>query len=558
LGFNQPFRVGLKAGCEKLGRGKLSWRQSAGEPLKGWRVEADGKGVRATTAAIGELFEEPLPWGVVPVSARQQGRARIEVTWRGAGGEVAQDSVEVAAIARSRGLPNVPVGTHVLLGGDGWRVKAGPNQKNLREGPPTLLFAEPAGTWQLVDGAGQELTLKSAPYDQVPLDCTRSECHQDQTRFVQDNPMSSVFLRGSHGLLGPAYPTGCALACHSLGEPGAEDGGFVHIAHELGVPLSPLPRQDALPASLQRLSGVGCLSCHGPAAIPEEGARHLVLGVGVCAYCHDAPPRYGHVAAWQASRMAHSDREPRTREPGCRHCHTSDGFIAWHSQSELPSRASDSPMGIGCAACHQVHATQAQQHLLRNVKTPELLSTLPSLTPSTKLCAACHSPARAQGKMAEAPMASAAALWAGRGGFDREGKALTQPGPHTELGCVDCHRAGDSRLERGAGHSFKADKVVCARCHASEPSGAELGFSSRLRALVSRLDAKKGASSQEPPHARPARVDLETAEGRARYDLLLLLEDPARLAHNPLYARLLLEEAEAMLAPQTLSTGSQK
>ena len=34
-----------------------------------------------------------------------------------------------------------------------------------------------------------------------------------------------------------------------------------------------------------------------PGALPE--ARWSILRADVCAYCHDAPPRYGHVEGWR-------------------------------------------------------------------------------------------------------------------------------------------------------------------------------------------------------------------------------------------------------------------
>ena len=34
---------------------------------------------------------------------------------------------------------------------------------------------------------------------------------------------------------------------------------------------------DDLPRSLRRAGGVGCLSCHGPGAIPEESSRWAIL-----------------------------------------------------------------------------------------------------------------------------------------------------------------------------------------------------------------------------------------------------------------------------------------
>ena len=108
--------------------------------------------------------------------------------------------------------------------------------------------------------------------------------------------MTSAFeadLGGRHPLTSPE----CAVACHTTGEPGTNDGGFSHVFESS---VSPRFRTISaeLPRALRRLGGVGCLACHGPARVPPDSARWAVLRSDVCATCHDAPPRYGHVAAF--------------------------------------------------------------------------------------------------------------------------------------------------------------------------------------------------------------------------------------------------------------------
>src|SRR5690606_10045669 len=118
------------------------------------------------------------------------------------------------------------------------------------------------------------------------------------------SPMTHVLARGLSGELGP-YPGSCALGCHSAGEPGLLDGGFAHVAEELGhgVPEASAG-WDALPRRLRRVGGVTCTTCHGPGAVPERSARWAILRSDVCATCHDAPPRYSHAASYATSAMA--------------------------------------------------------------------------------------------------------------------------------------------------------------------------------------------------------------------------------------------------------------
>jgi len=70
--------------------------------------------------------------------------------------------------------------------------------------------------------------------------------------------------------------------------------------------------------------------------------------------------------------------------------------------------------------------------------------------------------------------------------------------------------------------------------------------------LVQRLAAADGtAAAIAAPHARAGELDVSRAPGRAAYNLLLLLEDPAAGIHNPEYAKLLLDHSEGMLHSHT-------
>src|SRR6185503_16115716 len=232
----------------------------------------------------------------------------------------------------------------------------------------------------------------------------------------------------------------------------------------------------------RRLGGVGCLACHGPGALPEASGRWSLLRADVCATCHDAPPRYGHVAAWRATGMARADRDARTRAPACARCHTTWGFLAGARTSFVSAPVDRRPpdevgaVGITCAACHAVHDPEAarrgaqppQRGLLRAPPTPALAllagTALPPDAERSRVCLGCHAPDAADG----APAASATALWLGRGGLDpATGRPLEGPAPHATIagGCVGGHRSGAAGLERGAGHGFVATRAGCAACH---------------------------------------------------------------------------------------------
>jgi hypothetical protein len=452
----------------------------------------------------------------------------------------------VAAAARSRGLPNVALGERVLLGGRGYRVSDRPDgaaADPMPWGALTSLVPDVAGTWDLTSSDSGLLRLFVSRYDSVPLDCGRSECHVAETHAAESSPMTSAFKRF---LDEPGTPSSlaCTFACHTTGEPGRSDGGFSHAVAELRLDPSALPAWAELPRSLRRQGGVSCLACHGPGQVPEASARSAILRADVCAYCHDAPPRYGHVSAWRTSMMSESDRTASTRaSAACARCHTTWGFLdaikPGRSGLRMPPEGS-APAGIACSACHAVHDDRAvMPGLLRRVALSADYDDLPaSAVERSSACIYCHAPIDLSGP-------SSAAIWAGRGAFDPEtSEPLLGPAPHAAVpsGCVGCHRAGPDGLARGSGHAFRVDETRCARCHAERPIPA-------LRERAERLltSAGEGPRSGLPHHAEERA--LSTPRARAIALVRFVLEDRGAAVHNPRYAQALLDRAEQVLSP---------
>jgi hypothetical protein len=159
------------------------------------------------------------------------------------------------------------------------------------------------------------------------------------------------------------------------------------------------------------------------------------------------------------------------------------------------------------------------------------------------VCLACHAPDPDEPR----PSATAAAIFFGRGGIDPvSGAPLQGAFTHARVAdaCVGCHRNGPTTLERGAGHRFAAAPSACRSCHAQVPPASDVAERARRLWQVWRgHDTATG-----PPHAGNARPDRRTPRGRAAWNVLLVLEDPAAAAHNAPYARALLAAAEPALA----------
>jgi hypothetical protein len=519
-------------------------RVAGGAPLDDVRIDDGGRTLAATTRGL-ERLREHETWGIVPISAERRGITEIAAEARLGDGTAFERRLEVAALARSSGLPSVAVDHGVLLSGPGFRLEKKPegSQAELRAlGKLTELVPDVRGDFALADELGRKLVIQSGRYDEMPLDCGRSDCHRAESESVRHSKMTSALAADLGGRRPLADPE-CALACHATGEPGTSDGGFSHVQAELGLAVLP-EKFGELPRALRRLGGVGCLACHGPARVPPDSARWSVLRSDVCGTCHDAPPRYGHARAFATTKMAAADHDVRTRErPECARCHTT-----WGSLGEPARRppAEVGALGLGCVACHDVHgargAEASQRGLLRDVDVLAVLPGAPDAARgASRVCVPCHSPGNSA-----LPEATSAAIWAGRGGLSPEtGAALDGSAPHASdaRGCLRCHDSGPAALERGKGHAFAPSPASCAPCHAEPPKRRpELALEAReLVAELLPLASRKLGSL--PLHAEALAPTLPPTAARALRNALLVLEDPAADVHNPDYARRLLDVA---------------
>ncbi|HKQ70047.1 MAG TPA: hypothetical protein VJT73_11945 [Polyangiaceae bacterium] len=562
IGYGEAFAIDVAAANAAARRGEIRWTQIDGPPLRGLSVSDRGFHFEARLPALGDLFSGPPFRGVVPISPRTRGQVTLEGEWHAAHGPALRRRITIAAATRARGLPNVPLGQRVHLGGGPWHLTERPLGSTAyiepRGGIDTLLPDLP-GPYRLTADGADDVHLTAGRYDETPLDCGRSGCHAEIATAAQASPMTRAFERL---VAARAGNVACAVSCHTTGEPHTRDGGFHEAAEELGWhgELDRVRDTKELPRQLRRLGGVGCTACHGPGNLPDEGARWSILRADVCSYCHDAPPRYGHVVAWRASTMSSADRDPETRSSTrCARCHTTWGFLSRErgrgggngaqidGVERRPPR--DATLGIACAACHAVHDPERGEPtraLLRSTTLPRWFDAIAEAARTRSgVCLACHAPDPSSGL----PEASAALLWAGRGGLDPEtGAEVVEPAAHTSIdgGCVGCHDAGPGGIERGVGHAFRANAERCAKCHDPVPAAPGAALRQRALELFRRLaDGRDEANGDRPLHARrEAPPRRATSLERAAYDVALVLEDPAAGAHNANYARHLLTIAE--------------
>jgi hypothetical protein len=559
-GFGATVTLVARPGCDAARATPITWSTPPSHPPAPMQPSANSHEVRVTLPDLPAALRE-APWGLVPLSPRTRGEVTLEASYRDGQGTARRARVTVAATPRATGVPSVAVSQRVWLGGAGWQVTDAPPEGHAavaESAQGASLVPDAPGVWRLRDAGGRVLSLTAGHLGRTPLDCTRADCHAALARAPLTR-MTTVLQRGLTGALGPDYDPMCAVACHATGEPGIDDGGLLPTLAGLGRAL---PRGDRawehLPRPLRRLGGVGCVACHGTAALPEPDARWSILRSDVCATCHDGPPEYAHVLAYAESRMSRADASPASRhaDSDCIRCHTTSGFLTHLGVLEgyRPVPEGVGPIGIGCAACHAAHAhpgdaAVATPSLLRDPEPPGWLdapaTSVARSEPRTRVCLPCHAP-RPEALDASA---SAAALWAGQGGLDpQSGEPLDGPSPHGVIdgGCVGCHRGGPEVPGRGREHAFRASTGICSGCHTERAADTSI----RTRALELLRTAGGGAPEMPSPlHAKPGTPPKDATLARALYNLRLVVEDGAAAVHNAAYARELVAAAERVLRP---------
>ncbi len=519
VGFGQTATPVVTAGCPEARAGKIVWVEREGT-LNRLETQSDGFVVHAKLKDLAHTRVAASPHGtVIPISFDQRGHHELVGTWTGAGHARLELHASLNASTRVSGLPNVSVGQIVYLEGVDWAVLERPaaaaERLEVADSAATLFQANRAGRWVLQNGKAAPFSLQVGTFASTPLDCGRSGCHSAATEAAKGSAMTHAF---EHRMAQAPEAMSCWLGCHVVGEKGLRDEGFFDVSSAFPpVTSAPLPR------ALARATGVQCLNCHGSGRIPEPSARWTVLQVGVCATCHDAPPRYGHVQAWRGSSMAHADATAAQREAPCNSCHTTAGFLG----RPMPAANEASPLGITCAACHAPHAAHGAR-LLRTM--PSVLSVETDAT--TALCAQCHAPRGT----AHLPQSTAASIVVGRGAVRvDDGRPLNaQSVGHSALpaGCMACHKHSAERVERGESHGFAARVADCTECH-SERGGTD------AKAWAERVSSVRAPR----PHQRGSPgVDLSTKAGRIEWNSAMLMRDPAAWAHNPGYAAEILKQ----------------
>lgn len=348
---------------------------------------------------------------------------------------------------------------------------------------------------------GYSFDLWTGRYDVIPTDCGRPDCHPREEERWKSTRHFAV------GKDERRHRPDC-VRCHTVGhDPGIDNGGFDEACPDAKCPDAMWP-----------LESVSCLACHGPGFRSKANYAE-----GMCAQCHDAPPRYTKVQEWRRARMsqltAGLDPAKQAVTPGCPDCHSSQGFVRWLAGKPGKALGLTFAAPVACPTCHDPHGSTNPRQL-RLFGDVALRSGLQlKAVGAGALCAACHN----AGQTEAAAAATAAAPHAPQAD-------LIFGSTEHPMDCTVCHVAGKAD-PLGGGHTFRvisetgAPRVAaCSRCHGDLKDFDWRGVRPRLKDAMARARAALDRTVRERRLAggkavgvglKDARIVLVDAAGAA-------------------------------------------
>nr|WP_321357425.1 cytochrome c3 family protein [uncultured Draconibacterium sp.] len=125
------------------------------------------------------------------------------------------------------------------------------------------------------------------------------------------------------------------------------------------------------------------------------------------------------------------------------------------------------------------------------------------------------------------------------------GSQIGTPFEQAHHTCINCHMHGE---DGASGHSYVADLDMCNNCHgdAVDIEGIQTDIATRMAAVEAALE-DLGAIHVAEDGVHPMYASLPKDQWDAFFNYMCLWEDKSHGAHNPGYARQLLNQAEAAL-----------
>jgi len=402
----------------------------------------------------------------------------------------AQD-VQHLSITQPGGMPGLPIITGIERGSNSTRVTwDGPS------GYYQLIQTNvTSSTWQAVGGptltrqatvtntSSSAIFLVAGPAPQYAGVQGCIDCHRNiyRTEKKTPHPHALEVLTRIH----QDTNRNC-LPCHTVGY--GLPTGFSSVTNY---------------ASTNRLAGVQCENCHGPAGNHAANENDFTvrprveLAATVCGGCHNVP-QAPHYAEWNASGHAAVETNAlaamsssTNKLSSCGRSHSGSARLSLVKGDPLP--VGDADVATVCVTCHDPHANHVWTNVLSGqISTNQLRNPVASTNdyflttttdfastynPNINICGQCHNHRGATWSATGQPPHPSPQynMLLGTVGELADGTPPSQPAAHAlmiEKQCVGCHmqtsefRAGPPAVPAVTGHRFAVNSYeACLVCH---------------------------------------------------------------------------------------------
>lgn len=283
-----------------------------------------------------------------------------------------------------------------------------------------------------------------------------------------------------------------------------------------------------------------------------------------CAECHDATNLVtGKRTQWDESGHGTGESYVRGTRASCAGCHSGNAFItmvsAGMSPDEVESGDAD-PTRQDCRACHMIHETYTETDFALRTEAPVALYAVDGVTydgGEGNLCVNCHQPRRVLPEPVDGIISGISSHWGPHHG-PQSAMLLGVAGggvtgiPHghyagVQNSCVGCHMGDEDN------HTFEPEVERCEGCHAGIEDFDYHGVQTEIQELVDSLGAELlalGLINENSPDGHPDVTEAPEDQAIALWNWIYVAhEDKSMGVHNPPYAKALLEEGLARLAP---------
>lgn len=399
-------------------------------------------------------------------------------------------------------------------------------------------------------------------------------CHEGTV----DEWMGSGHQMALASLEGEDADNGYCLQCHTTGwdsdmnfgdteitNPGPDNSGYDDFWMD-----------DSEEGAMRRaaLEGVQCESCHGsmgPGIYNHDPAMSFATrdDLAICGSCHHgqmeewATSGHSQAIANEGSAEAFTEHFNRTY---CWSCHTSEGFVATYDPNWAGLDPSDfeTLSMVGCVTCHDPHIAANEETNPAQLRVGALIDYPVIYDPdgdgrvytgygNSQLCAQCHHARRdndnVQGQIDNGyahfgpHYSNQADMFVGDGSYEIDGYEYDRDYMHNQgglaLGCVDCHfPTVESHGRDHMVHNLEIAWESCDACH-GDTQAFVAGVQDEIDGLMEDLITAIGVPFDSLKTATGSTVD----QRKAGYAYAFVYTDHSHGAHNPSYARSLLNNA---------------